>query len=370
MTNDELRQMLHDAVPDLAAPEDRLAAVQARVGRTRRRMHVGATLAAVVAVGLAIVVPRLAVNPAHGPEPVAESLSDCPTDAAPRPGTDNRPGPLVRTGATQVTLCELLRGPGPRVGEPRVLTVDVATVVARLNELPIPDLRNVGCHFVYYPEELSLALRYPDGSTIVVWLDRNCGTASADGRTRRSGDILDLFLRLYREHLPTTTATADLPCPSRIAAADLVGNGGGPRPIDEIARQREHGAPFLPSPLARLTLCRYGPVGNGAAPLVRSAPLTQPEPLRDTLNQAAAVNVSTDANGTSTATNMVDCLDWPDLTQTSLVDLVRIADRTGAVAELAVFRSPCAAVFRLGMGGLVPTAELLTLLDSTLGPAR
>ena len=393
MTDDELRRVLHDAVPDLAAPEDRLATVGARVRRARHRVGLGATLAAVVAVGLAIGVPRLAVGPAPGPEPDTVAVS--PTGSPPSPpplSTDDRPGPLVRTGATQVTLCERMHAPGPdpRDGQPRSLTIGVDAVVARLNELPNAetmlakyrelarqqgkDPNNLGlaCTLRSYPAQLSLALRFPDGSTTVVWLDRNCGTASANGRTR-FGEVLDLFLRLYREQLVTMTqpaTIADPACPPRITADELGGQRAGTRPSDEIARNRgdADGTPFLPSPLAKLTLCRYGPVTGGTAPLVRGAPVTDPEPLRDGLNRATTVQVSTDANGVSTATNVAECLQMPDLTRASLVDLIRLADRTGAVAELAVFRQPCGAVFRFGRGGLVPTPELLALLDAALGP--
>lgn len=260
MTDDELRRLFDEAVPDLPAPTDRLSAVAARVRRTRRRAAAGSAVAAVVAIALAIGVPAVLTAPHAGtpdplaatpaptgspsPDPTGPPPSSPPLDAAGCPAAvpparwgDNGPGPLVRTGAVQVTLCErqsvgTTPGLGPLAGPPRTLTVGVDQITDQLNRLVDaatlqaqrraeavqrgldPNLvagPNV-CLAIGYGTSFSLVLRYPDGTYTVVWLNRACGTATADGKTRygtpgdavRTADgspgpqqTIDLFLRLY-----------------------------------------------------------------------------------------------------------------------------------------------------------------------------
>lgn len=413
MIDDDLRRLLHDAVPDLPAPADRLSAVAARVRRTRRRAAAGGTVAAVVAVALAVGVPTLLARPTDaGPEPAAATPAPagpppspvpldqggCPAVAAPPPSDEDRPGPLVRTGATQVTLCERLTEPhaasfDPRAGQPRTLTIGVEQITALLNELPDketmlgrlreqarqrgenPANLEMGCTLIGFPSELSLVLRYRDGTTTVVWLDRNCGSVRADGRTRYDySKVFDLFLRLYRDQLAAQTRPADIPAPTCPPVLTPEESFGGPatttEPLtDEIARNRGSKDGFLPSPLAKATVCRYARAAGGEpAALTRSVTLEVSEGLRELLNTATTVRTSTGARGTSTLANGTDCADPANLGSIRVLDLVRVADVTGAVADVAVLRTPCGAVVR--SGGLVPTPDLLGLLDAHLGPVR
>ncbi|MEU4223380.1 hypothetical protein AB0F17_03710 [Nonomuraea sp. NPDC026600] len=139
-------------------------------------------------------------------------------------------------------------------------------------------------------------------------------------------------------------------------------------PADGIARNRGNSAPFLPSPLAALTACRYRAAGSH---LVLRHGLTRRdglEPLRALLNTATTVEVVTDARGTETFANGTDCGDPGRVVQVTELDTVWVADVTGAVTEVRIRRAPCQAVHRAGRGGLVPKPELLQRLDAWLSP--
>jgi hypothetical protein len=266
------------------------------------------------------------------------------------------------------------------------LTTGVDQIVDRLNSLPNADeflarMREqerkaghdannleLGCTLIGFATEFSLALRYPDGSIAVVWLYQNCGTASSGGRTRY-GDVRNLFLTLYRGQLEATANPASVQaptCPSHLTRADLTMAPGGKHPLDEIARNRSGENPFLPSPLAKANVCRYHKASGGSATLVKSDAVSDPERLRTMLNAATTVQTTTDERGASSATNFADCF-GADLGIADVLDLLRIADITGAIAELFILRGPCAAVVRYSMGGLVPTPELTAALDARLG---
>ncbi|MFJ9446600.1 hypothetical protein ACIRRH_32770 [Kitasatospora sp. NPDC101235] len=89
---EELRILLHQAVPALASPDDRMDRVLARVDRARRRRRV-AGLAAGLTAGLTAAV--LAAAPALAPAPVrGAGLGPAGSVSAPAPAVSAQPSPL------------------------------------------------------------------------------------------------------------------------------------------------------------------------------------------------------------------------------------------------------------------------------------
>lgn len=395
----QLREVLLESVPPLGDPPDRLGEVGLRVRRSRTRAVV-ATVASVVMVGaVAVGVPMLlretTALPLATPSAVTFDAANCPTTwPEPGPGLPpDKPGPLVPAdGALSVTLCELptdLSGgatasPGtvPRAQDaPRTLTLRAGELVTALNRLrtreqlaeQLGQPHELGCTLIGFGENLSLVVTYADRDPMAVLLDRNCGTATADGRTRyMSGTeqshpaLLDGFLELYREQLAATTnpATVKAPaCAASLSQQDVNGFTSASEPRDGIARNRGGADAYLPNALVEVTTCRYAVTGGKLQLTKQHSQRNDLEPVRDLLNNATTVRNSTDGNGTQTVTNLSECrIETP----ISKLDIVWIADTTGAVSEVRISRAPCPEVRRSGMGGLVPQPELIGQLDHWL----
>ncbi|MFI6477582.1 hypothetical protein ACIBH1_06610 [Nonomuraea sp. NPDC050663] len=166
---------------------------------------VAATIAAVVAAVVAFVVAvAFAVSVAEGPAGVEAAPSgavDCPTTWPARWAYGPEPGPLVPAeGVVSATLCELgvTRREGREPDRRRIIEGDASRLVEVLNELPPVDTTGVrACSQVGFSHELSILVRYDDGTGALVYLDRNCRTAERDGRTRRlDASVVATFLGL------------------------------------------------------------------------------------------------------------------------------------------------------------------------------
>jgi hypothetical protein len=391
---EELRRVLLDAVPPLPAPADRLAEVGSRVRRARTRtVAAAAVTVALVLAGLGAL--GLARDARHGPvlpatSPTVRVHTDldrdgCPVEGStvPRPSTVDVPGRLVPVGPDRVTLCETRQAFTPADWDvsPRPLHREVAQLVTQLNRLP--DRRTaqaavqaqhpateveLGCTMVGYPSDVSFVFRYPDGSVVVVWLDRNCATVIAGDRTRYllGEHPLDTFYALYRTQLRDTLTQPPRPaCPATIDLAHLDQRTGTGGPRGDIFRNRGSRDPFLPDPLLALAACRYA-VGSGGAVLTghaeRQGDLSD---VRTVLNDATArgpdqgpVAPMTECGSPNHGTSLP-----------TLLDTLLVVDATGATAEVRVWWRPCAALFAAGSGGVVPSADTVQTLDALLGPA-
>ncbi|MFC0865526.1 hypothetical protein ACFHYQ_24850 [Sphaerimonospora cavernae] len=345
------------------------------------------------------------------PPPVAPGLVTVPTprlgvDGCPVELLDGRgftdlPGPLVPDGgAVSVTLCELIKKwpaqggqPSPPApGEPRTLTTRVSEMVALINALPTREeeadrIRTRGtaralpadfgfvCTDVGYGQEFSFAVRYADGSSALVVLDRNCGTARSAGRTRfmHGTEPIDAFLGFYREQLLATGKATGKTVATPACAAGLTVREADDRELPELPRDdaaRNRGGSdgdYLPSPLAAVTACRYQRHGDRLHLRGRWTTRAGLEPIRDLLNAATRYETVTDENGGITDISHSRCgIAGSTSAQIRRMDVVWVADLTGAVVEIRVWRSPCQAVFR-GPGGMVPKPALLARLDTWLG---
>ena len=194
----------------------------------------------------------------------------------------DRPGPLVpRDTALSVTLCVLRTQILPtevadkfpydeRAAQPRKLTLRAAEMVEELSALkPFDKDVQRGCTLVGYDEAFSLVVAYENGRQVTVWLDRNCGSAYAEGRDRASSGakdsslpgVLVSFLDRYRQQLVTTTN------PATIKATACAGQQKIARafPPDGIGINRGGNfEPFLPDQLIEVTACRYDQIGRAS----------------------------------------------------------------------------------------------------------
>lgn len=380
----DVRRLLADAVPPLAAPPDRLAAVGDRVRRRRRRLATGSTVALVLTVGLVVGLPRLVTGDPRVPAPAATGgpVGDatCPTDLGRRPGLDAvRYGddvPLVPAGAVEITLCQVPRAGGPAADEragPRVLTTGVDELVRLLNALPArpagPDRQprpgsdgELRCTLKAVYEEAAFLLRYPDRDPVTVWTDENCGVAVAGDRGRGLDfAVLDAFLDRYRAQLVATTdpATVATPtCPASMPTARVRLTPSNPGPPDRIARNQAQPEPVLMTSLVALAACRYTVDGDTARLVRHATRRAEAESLRTVFNTAFAESAK-----------RTDCGGWPGYPPPTAFDVVIVADATGATAEFWVRHTPCrSAIHGYGRGG-EPTPELLAALTRLLGGA-
>jgi hypothetical protein len=345
----EVGRLLAEAVPPLREPEDRIGEVRRRVRRARWRAATTTTVAAIaVLAGLAVAVPRLVAG--DDAPPPASNPADCPTWS--RPSGEDTPGPLVRNGAVDATLC---RPDSP----PMLLTTGMDRLVAALNELVHTNPEEVACTLLPIDNGPSLVLRYPDGSSTAVFVDYNCGGVMADGRTRY-GDPLSTFRELHRAQLAAETDPATIPtpqCPETLPPIDM---DSGPR--DTIDR---YGVPYtddppLPSPLVAAVSCRYVPDRDGGGRLVTSS-----EDRGDLTALWHAVNATFD----EATLEHSSCASAIDTMGAALPDLLVVADATGQSAEVWVFSTaagaPCLAAF-FGPPAMRPKPELVAYLDRML----
>lgn len=407
MSDDQLRDLLTSAVPDLPGPEDRVAEVGRRVRRTRLRTGGTVAGAALVAVALLVVLAPLSptahpvpvatgpASPSIGPEPAPDPLPTGPVPDPPTLATDgcpaswpdpfplvDRPGLLVpQDTPVSVTLCELPVEPSdkPLAHPPRVLRTGAAEIVTLLDKLPtgaqlrarMPGSGDVMCTAVGYTTNESLVVRYPGRAPVEVLIERNCGKAYSDGRTRYlDPSPVPRFLDLYRAQVAAATDPAKVPtplCGPALTAHQLDPAAFDSQPADDIRANQNLPGPFLQSPIVAVTACRYAGNGNGVTLVRQVSQRTGMDEVENVLNRGTQVHVATDANGTTSVTNHSDCGDPNrDRRPVTALDVVWVADATGATAEVRVWRAPCQVVFTSGTGGLVPTQELLAQLDTWL----
>ncbi|MFG3698305.1 hypothetical protein ACGF5C_10360 [Micromonospora sp. NPDC047620] len=389
----DVRRLLADAVPPLAAPPDRLAAVGSRVRRRRRRLAAGSAAALVLAVGLTVGVPQLVAGDRGGPRPAPVATGGpvgaavCPDDISRRPGLESvRYGddvPLVPAGAVEVTACQVPVGGGPRAADrvgPRVLTAGVDEIVGLLNAMPpinampptrtgpdgrprVTDPTNPGlrCTLVARFEETAYVLRYPDRAPVTVWTDDNCAVAVTASHGRRlDRRLFGAFLDRYRAQLAAATdpATVATPvCPTSMPVDRVRLTPSNPGPPDRIAVNQAGHDSVLMTPLVALAACRYEVDGESARLVRRETRRDGADAFRPVLNAAFARSVPAS-----------DCGDWPGYPPPTAFDTVTVADATGATAEFWVRHTPCRSAVRAHHRGSEPTPELLAALTRLLGP--
>ncbi len=208
--NDDIRELLSGAVPDLSSPDDRVAEVRSRANRLqRRRRSIAAGAAAVVTVAIATTLPIFLRG-----EPVEPFTADagptvaCPPYAAtpPKQG-QGATGPVAQEGAVRATMCVYRPSRDGWETDTSVIDQGVDEVIAVLNALPDhdtivekhPEARNAGCTLSLRPQ-YRLRFEYPDGSGRTVDFAMNCGTVES-GDVVRYGEItkaLDAFTESYR----------------------------------------------------------------------------------------------------------------------------------------------------------------------------
>lgn len=393
-----LHERLLAAVPPLPAPPDRLAQIGLRVRRARRRGVVASALAVALILGAVWGVFGVVGEPRRNPQPAATASmgNDCPEEQ-PRPPSVEPTGPLVPPGAVRATLCEIgiPLGSSPAQRSARTLTQHVDQLVSMFNELPdlaaaeaanrarFPDAPpgtsfGVGCNFVAYPS-VWFVFRYRDQPPLVVWFEQSCSTVGTSEHTRVVTDRspLDVFYPLYRAQLRAMTRPADVRtpvCPATIAVADLQVLGIKSEPRDDIGRNRGTGDPFLPDPLVAAAACRYEVSGDKASLAAQVQRRTDLDPLRGTINDATALLTVQPSDLVERMEHAgfvqptTDCGYGELATPPELVDILMVADATGAVSEVRVWRRPCLVLMHGAYGGIVPTEKVLSTLDQLLGP--
>ncbi|MBA2889228.1 hypothetical protein [Nonomuraea soli] len=161
---------------------------------------------AIARLALALPAVMMAAACSAGPAVVEAAPSgavDCPEVWPARWAYGPEPGPLVPAeGVVSVTLCELgiVRREGREPDRRRTVEGDVGRLVEVLNGLPPVDKTGMRvCSQVGFTHELSILVRYDDGTGALVYLDRNCRTAERDGRTRRlDHSVVGAFLEPRR----------------------------------------------------------------------------------------------------------------------------------------------------------------------------
>jgi hypothetical protein len=326
------------------------------------------TAAAAAVVAVAVVLAGAGAlelaRPKHNPEPAATGpADDCPPAdvAAPRYTVTDTPGAIVPGGAIRATLCERpsseSRPPIEIDYSPRILTRNVHELVSLANSLPGPSAEPRSCSAVGYSTEMSLVFGYADRPPVVVGVDRNCSALVTAERTRYFGywEALNTFYQLYRAQLRATTPADTIPTPTCPATHDPSVDTSATFPTDGIGRNRGFAEALLPEPLAAMVACRYELATDRWVLTRQEQRRTELEPTRLILNGQFAYREYPECLGTETSAM-----------RPTLVDSLWIADTTGAVSEVRVWRRPCAVV-HTGGSTLPLVAALLTYLDNMLG---
>jgi hypothetical protein len=318
------------------------------------------------------------------PSPLPLGTDGCPaTWPTAIPHVDN-PGPLVpKDTPVSVTLCELPVEPSDKqfAHPPRVLRTGAAEIVTLLNQLRnaaqmragLPPGTGFGmCGGVLYTTNESFVIRYPGRAPVQVLIDGDCGQMYSDGRTRYLFDNptpVARFLDLYRAQLVADTDPAKVPTPAckpALTANQVDATALDSQPVDNIRANQDLSEPFLQSPIVAVTACRYAGNGGGLTLVRQHSERTGMDNLKNVLNRAVQIHTTTDAGGSMSVTNQTDCGTPSQPRPVTALDVVWVADATGATAEVRIWRAPCEAVYTYGLGGIVPTPELLSQLDAWL----
>jgi hypothetical protein len=353
------RVALQTAVPPLREPIDRVAEVGLRVRRHRMRTATTAALAVVVVLAGA---GALELVRAHDGGATAAAADDCPPAdmAVPAESRSDDPGPIVPSGAVRIRLCVRPADkalPAPDVDySPRTLTQNVDELVALANSLPGPESSH-GCLTMKDRSEQSFVFGYADGPPVVVWVDRICGILHTVRRTRYSGQPapLDVFYRLYRAQLRATTPGDTIQTPTCPATHDVRVDTSPQSPHDGIGRNRGFQEALLPDPLVAIAACRYALTDSSWTLIWHDQRRTGLESARLVLNESYADREYPECLGND-----------PQAMRPTLVDSLWVADATGAVSEVRVWRQPCAVV-HTAHSSLRPTGALVAYLNDLLG---
>ena len=359
---EEVRDGLRRVAPTLTVPPDRLARLARGVQRAQRRRRFAAAAATVVAVVTAIGVTTVAVR---GARPRPSSVGAVPTVSAtiatPRcpdqwkPSESSAATPkALPTDAAAVTLCAVggpLFDPASEWGEshqPRMLHTNVSVMLAALNVNYPERFCGTGSSWPGGWWQYAFVVSYPDGTDIPVW----------PAACQPPGGPVDTFLLLYREQLASATDPASIPtpeCPERyeFAQLDVEHSVGFPRDGIGVNRGNDLAGdpsyqPYLPSPLAAVSVCRYQRFGGGFS-LESAQPVRDRlDAVRDTLNTAVPLPRPDYDRNLNPNSQLPRCPSVPPA-HTSLT-VVLVADVTAAISELRVYQAPPCAATNAGIG--------------------
>lgn len=373
-------QLLAGAVPPLPEPADRIGEVRTRVRRARRRAGAAVTGAVALLVAVALAVPSLMLddNDRAAPAELPPLTSDsCPNRTYPLPAGAGPERP-VPAGATDAMLCVVGFDTGG-VDRYQVLRIGADHLVSAVNALEPYDSARLQCVEADLVSQLSLVLRYRDGTTVTVIIDGNCGISFIPDGTVWISDVLREFGRLYQEQVAVTTPDPDTvptpECPETIGSDRLdLGSGTfgpGPETIERSIRwphwmQLRPDQPTLPYPLVAAVWCRYLPDGDRAELAVARPERGDLTDLRDILN--------TTFQPTDTGEEP-PCGRDPEL-RAATPDVLLVADAAAGTAEYWVYGNPapagggepdCWDIFREPAPVAAPSALVDYLLER-LGP--
>jgi hypothetical protein len=232
----------------------------------------------------------------------------------------------------------------------------------------LPDRSAIGgevaCTDVGYGN-MTFVFSYPRRPPVVVWVDRNCRSVIADGRARY-GTVLDPFMALYQAQLRHTTRAEDVPTPDCVGSVPSghFDTGGGDQPSDGIGANRPSTDPFLPSPLVAVTGCRYSLVHDPAVLVAHGSRRGRLDALRSIVNTQTART----PDYRPLVLRQTGCSDASNGSRYPIVvDVLWLADATGGVSEMRVWRTPCRAVITGYVVPIAPTDDVLRYLDGLLG---
>ncbi|MGH3681050.1 MAG: hypothetical protein ACRDT2_12510 [Natronosporangium sp.] len=376
-------RLLAGAVPPLPVPADRIDEVRKRVRRARLRAGGALAGAVAVLVAVALAIPSLVLGGPDRVVPVPAFLppltgDSCPDQTYPLPAGAG-PDRQVPAGAVEAMLCVVGFGTG-EVDRYQVLRTGADQLVTAVNALPTYDQERLQCIEADVVSQLSLVLRYRDGTVTRVIIDGDCGVSFVPDGTVWYGDVLREFGQLYQAQVAATTPDPDTiatpECPATIGPDRLDQSsetfGPGPETIERPIRwphwmQLSPGQPSLPYPLVAAVWCRYAPDGDRvelAASRPERGDLTD---LRDILNATFQL---TDT-GEEPAS---ECGRDPEL-RAATPDVLLVADAAGGTSEYWVYGNPastdagpdCWDVFREPFPVAAPP-PLVDYLLERLGP--
>ncbi|GAA2997849.1 hypothetical protein [Actinokineospora diospyrosa] len=215
MTEDDVRDLLTTAVPDLPAPADPVDLVRRRASRVRgTRIAATAAAAVLLVLGVVALIPTAAPSAPAAPMPMpapGPPKTCFAPDNIPGPNGKGAPGQVVPEGATRVTLCTFT----PDTQSARVEWVtttattsgDLSPLIDTLNGFDDfeehrdahPGVEVLACNLAL-SRQYQMIFDYPTGGQWSVQFDMNCGTVTG-GAVIRYGkvtDALNAFNTRYR----------------------------------------------------------------------------------------------------------------------------------------------------------------------------